>query len=93
MSHSCGRFRVEDLFARSDPHVFQLYEKYKRMVKACGAVTIIPQKTRLVFMVRMRFAVVYPRKSYLRAGFLLGRRLSPDPRIEKVTAYTPRCRG
>ena len=39
------------------------------MVKACGAVTIVPLKTRLVFMVRTRFAGVYPRKSYLRAGF------------------------
>ena len=93
MSHSCGRFRVKDLFANSDPHVFQLYERYKRMVKACGAVTIVPQKTRLVFMVRMRFAGVYPRKSYLRAAFLLTRRLPPDPRIAKETAYTPRCIG
>jgi hypothetical protein len=93
MWHSCGRYRVADLFAKSDPQVFQLYERYKRMVKACGAVTIIPQKTRLVFMVRMRFAGVYPRKSYLRAAFILNRRLPPDPRIEKVTTYTPRCIG
>jgi hypothetical protein len=66
MWHSCGRRSVEDLFARSDPHVFKLYLKFKRMVEGCGPVTMIPQKTRLVFMVRMRFAGFTVRKSGLR---------------------------
>jgi hypothetical protein len=93
MWHSCGRYRVDDLFAKSDPHVLRLYARFKRMVEACGPVIVVPQKTRLCFMVRMRFAGVYPRKSYLRATFLLTRRLADDPRIEKVTTYAPRCIG
>jgi len=93
MWHSCGRFRVQDLFARSDPHVVALYRKYKRMVERCGPVTTIPQKTRLVFMVRMRFASIYPRKSYLCAAFVLTRRLPPDPRIVRVERYAPQCLG
>lgn len=77
MWHSCGRFRVEDLFARSEPHVFALYRRFKRMVERCGPVIEIPQKTRLVYMVRMRFAGFTVRKSGLRVGLILTRRLPP----------------
>ena len=73
--------------------MFRLYEKLARMVAACGPVVMIPQKTRLVFMVRMRFAAVYPRKSSLRVGLVLGHRLDGDPRIDKVIEYAPRCIG
>ena len=93
MSHSCGRFRLEDLFAGRDPQAFSLFEKFKRMVEACGPVVMIPQKTRLVFMVRMRFAAVYPRKSSLRVGLVLSRRLAPSRRIDKVIEYAPQCIG
>lgn len=93
MWHSCGRYRVEDLFAKSDPHVFTLYQKFKRMVERCGPVTMIPQKTRLVFMVRMRFAGFTVRKSGLRVGLILERRLGPDPRLEKVETFGPHSHG
>ena len=93
MWHSCGRHRVEALFARSDPHVFELYLKFRRMVERCGPVTMIPQKTRLVFMVRMRFAGFTVRTSYLRVGLILERRLGPDPRLVDVEAFGPRSYG
>jgi hypothetical protein len=93
MWHSCGRFRVEDLFTKSEPHVFTLFQKFKRMVERCGPVTMIPQKTRLVFMVRMRFAGFTVRKSGIRVALILTRRLPPDPRLEKVETFGPRSIG
>ena len=36
---------------------------------------------------------VYPRKSSLSAGLVLGQRLDPDRRIDKVIEYTPHCIG
>jgi Domain of unknown function (DUF5655) len=93
MSHSCGRFRLEDLFARSEPGVVALFEKFRRIVEGCGPVTMIPQKTRVVFMVRMRFANVSVRKSNLRIGLIMTRRLEPDGRLEKVDVYAPLCVG
>lgn len=93
MWHSCGRFRAEDLFAKSEPHVFALFQRFKRMVERCGPVTMIPQKTRLVFMVRMRFAGFTVLKSGLRVGLILERRLDPDPRLEKVETFGPRSVG
>ena len=87
MWHSCGRFRVDDLFAKSDARVVRLYRRFRRMVEACGPVVVIPQKTRLVFMVRMRFAGVYPRRSSLRVGLMLTRALPEDPRLEKIQRF------
>jgi hypothetical protein len=53
---------------------------------------MIVQKTRVVFMVRVRFAGVYPRKSYFLAGFALRRRLR-NRRIRRVEEYSPRFIG
>ena len=93
MPHSCGRYRLEDLFARSDPHVFPLFRTLARLVRRCGPVTMIPQKTRVVFTARMRFVNVTVRKSALRVGLILERRLEPDPRLEAIETYAPRCHG
>lgn len=87
--HSCGKFRLETLFSRSEPHVFRIYEKFLKMVMACGPVTIIPQKTRVAFQVRMRFASLYPRKSYLLGGFIFAQRHT-DPKFHKIETYSPR---
>jgi len=89
MSHSCGRFREADLFARTEPRVVALFDRFRRMVQACGPVVAIPQKTRLVFMVRMRFAAVYPRRTSFRVGLVLARRLPAHSRIEKVEHFGP----
>jgi uncharacterized protein DUF5655 len=91
--HSCGRRRLEDLFARSEPHVFKVFQKFRRMVKACGPCTMIPQKTRVVFMVRMRFAGATVRKTNLRVGLILERQLPHDPRIEAIETYAPHSHG
>jgi len=91
MSHSCGRWELGALFAKSDPHVFELFQKFRRMVKDCGRSTMIPQKTRVVFMVRMRFAGATVRKSHLRIGLILERPLSPEPRLVETLAAAPRC--
>jgi hypothetical protein len=87
--HSCGRYQLDDLFRRADPHVFPLFRRFEAMVRAAGAVKMVPQKTRLVFMVRMRFINVQVRKSHLILGFVFGRRLE-DPRFSKVESYSPR---
>ena len=92
MWHSCGKYSLEALFARSEPHVLTLFKKFATMVRECGPVTMIPQKTRVVFMVRVRFAGAYPRRSYLLAGFALARKLK-SPRIKKIEEYAPHFIG
>ncbi len=86
MWHSCGKFTIEELFARSEPHVIKLFRKFEKMIRKCGPVTMIPQKTRVVFQVRVRFGGCYPRKSYLMCALGLPR-AGDDPRFFKVEKY------
>jgi hypothetical protein len=88
--HSCGRFSLKSLFARSEPHVFELFNSFAQLVKRCGPVRIIPQKTRVAFQVRMRFVACYPRKSYLICTLVLPRLLE-SPRITKIQRFSPNC--
>lgn len=91
MSHSCGRYELGALFANSEPHVFKLFQRFRRMVKRCGRSTMIPQKSRVVFMVRMRFAGATVRKSHLRIGLILERPLPPEPRLVETLSFGPHC--
>ncbi len=90
MWHSCGKFSLEDLFARSEPHVIKLFRKFARMVRACGPVHIIPQKTRVVFQVRVRFVGATPRKSHLICHFILPRKIDSE-RFHKIETFNPCC--
>lgn len=69
MWHSCGNFSFEDLFSKSESYVIELYRKFESLVKACGPVTVIPQKTRIVFMDLVRFTACMPRKNHLVCHF------------------------
>ena len=87
MWHSCGKFTLDKLFARSEPQVRRLYNKFARMVRACGPVTTIPQKTRVVFQVRVRFAGCYPRKKHLQCAIAL-RKVTKNPRFVRIEKFT-----
>lgn len=87
MWHSCGKFSLEALFSRSEPLVYELFKKFQRMAQACGPLRTIPQKTRVVFQARVRFAGCYPRKAYLICSVALPRRLE-SPRFVRIEEYT-----
>jgi hypothetical protein len=72
--------------------VLPLFRKFAKMVRACGPVRMIPQKTRVVFQVRVRFAGASPRKSHFLASFALPYR-SDDPRFVKIVRYADHFRG
>ena len=90
--HSCGRFTVDELFATADPSVLELARTYVSMLDSLGDVQVIPQKTRLVCVARVRFAGLSPRKDGFLASFSLDRWLD-SPRIVKTADYGPRWRG
>lgn len=82
--HSCVvGLKIEDLFAKSEPQVLAVFRKFEKLVRTCGPVTRIVQKTRTTFMVRVRFASVYPRRSYFDCGFFLKRKIN-SPRFAKI---------
>ena len=90
--HSCGSYTLEGLFPRSDPAVVDLARKYVAMLYGLGDVQVIPQKTRLTCVARVRFAGLQPRKDSFLASFALHRWLD-SPRIVKTTDYGPRWRA
>ena len=92
MWHSCGKFTLEALFAKSRPGVLDIARSYVRMLQSIGDVQIIPQKTRLVCVARVRFAGLYPRKDGFLAAFALHRWIH-SPRIVKTHDYGPRWRA
>ena len=91
LSHSCGRFTLAALFRNARPGVLPLAREYVQMLRSLGDVQVIPQKSRLVCVSRVRFAGLYPRRSGFVAAFAL-RRWIEHPRIVKTVDYGPRWR-
>lgn len=89
--HSCGRFTLQALFSGAGPGVLAAARKYVRVLHSLGDVQVIPQKTRLVAVARVRFAGLYPRKTDFLASFALHRWIA-SPRIVKTIDYGPRWR-
>ena len=87
--HACGRYSLKALFARSEPQVWRIYRQYEKLVRSIGPITVVPQKSRFVFMTRIRFAGGMPRKSYIDAHFLYPRALR-SPRITASMKFS-RC--
>src|SRR5690242_16189001 len=56
LSHSCGRWSLETLFASATPSALALARTYVAMLHSLGDVQVIAQKTRLVAVARVRFA-------------------------------------
>ena len=92
LSHSCGRYTIDSLLARSDPVVQQAALRYVALLATLGDVQVLPQRSRLVCVARVRFAGLYPQKRSFLAAFAL-RRWLDSPRIEKRADYGPRWRG
>src|SRR5262245_35344041 len=90
--HSCGRFALEDLFRAAKPGVLDLARNYVALLESLGDVQVIPQKTRLVCVARVRFAGLYPRQTGFQAVFAL-RRWLKHTRIVKTADYGPRWHG
>ena len=90
--HSCGHHTLDELFAGSRPGVLEVARSYVDILAGLGDVQVIPQKSRLVAVARVRFAGLYPRKTGFLAAFAL-RRWVDSPRIVKTADYGPRWRG
>ena len=89
--HSCGRFTLDALFAGSPAGVVAAARKYAQLLASLGDVQVLPQKTRLVAVARVRFAGLYPHKEHFFASFALHRWLV-SPRVARTIDYGPRWR-
>jgi hypothetical protein len=86
MWHSCVTLTVEDHLARVPSWVGDLYRGFESMVERCGPVDVVPVKTYISFMVRVRFAFAIPQQRALRVRLEMPRQID-SPRIVKTESY------
>ncbi len=87
--HSCGKFDLEALFEGKATGARKLYERFVTLVERCGPSTVIPQRSRIAFQVRMRFAALTPQKTCLKGHLVLAERRE-SPCFEKIESLSPR---
>ena len=87
-SHACGRYTLPEHLAGKSPDVIALYRRFASMVRTCGPVTVVPEKTRIAFQVRMSFAAVMLKEHWLDGHVVLARRLE-DPRFRAIQTISP----
>jgi len=88
-SHACARHTIDEHLAGADPGVVALFERFRELVERCGPVTVVPEKSRIAFQVRMSFAVAMLRRRWLDGHVVLARRLE-HPRFRRIESISPR---
>ena len=88
-SHACGRYTLASHFAGKPKTVRAIFDKLLAVAKKNGPVTVLPEKTRIAFHVRMSFAAFVVRKNCVDGHVVLARRLE-NPRFRRIEAFSPR---
>jgi hypothetical protein len=86
--HSCSQHTVDEHFARAEPHVRAAFDRLVALYERCGPIVVVSQKTRIVFMVRVRFGGCTVRRDRLLTSVSLTRRVD-HPRWTKVEELAP----
>jgi hypothetical protein len=86
MAHSCVTIPLDDLFARSTPMARSAFDAFVALIRRCGPVEVIGQKTRIVIMARVRFAGATVLRDRVRLNVALTRRIEA-PWVERIDAY------
>ena len=88
-SHACGRSTLASHFERKPPAGRAIFEKVLRSARKNGPVTVLPEKTRIAFQVRMSFAAFVIRKNWVDGHVVLARRFE-NPRFRRIETFSPR---
>jgi hypothetical protein len=88
-SHFCSHYTLRERLAGKSPSAIALFRDFEKLVKRCGPVRVVPEKTRIAFQVRMSFAAVSLRRDRIVGHVVLARRLE-NPRFTKIEYISPR---
>src|SRR5690349_5376424 len=88
-SHFCGTYDLEHHFKSKPEYIREIYEAFLAAIRRCGPVTVLPEKTRIAFQVRMSFAQLTPRSRWVDGHVVLARRVE-QPRLRKVETISLR---
>ena len=87
--HACGPLDLDRHLAGKDPEVVAIFRRLVTLAERNGPVTVLPEKTRIAFQVRMSFAAFTLRRASVDGHVVLARRLA-SPRFRKVESFSPR---
>jgi len=88
-THTCGLGTLDAHLAGRDPEVVAIFWRLVELAERNGPVTVLPEKTRVAFQVRMSFAAVTPRRRWVDGHVVLARRLK-HPRFRRIDSFSPR---
>jgi hypothetical protein len=88
-SHACGRSTLTSHFEGKPAQVRAIFDRLLALAKKNGPVTVLPEKTRIAFQVRMSFAAFTIRRNWVDGHVILARRLE-NPRFGRIETFSPR---
>jgi hypothetical protein len=89
-SHACApTVDLDHHLEGKDPEVVAIFRRLVELAERNGPVTVLPEKTRIAFQVRMSFAAFTLRRRWVDGHVVLARRLE-SPRFRKVESFSPR---
>ena len=88
-SHFCARHTLRGHLSGKSPQAIALFQNFVKLVRRCGPVRVLPEKTRIAFQVRMSFAAVRLLRDRICGHVVLARHLE-NPRFIKVEHISPR---
>ena len=88
-THTCGQSTLEHHFAGKPPLMREIYDRFLALLERSGAVTVLPEKTRIALHVRMSFAQLTVRRHWVLGHFVLARR-AEDALFTRIETFSPR---
>jgi len=88
-SHACGRSTLAAHFLGKPKETRAIFDALLAAAKQNGPVTILPEKTRIAFHVRMSFAAFVIRRNWVDGHVILARRFE-HPRFRRIETFSPR---
>ena len=88
-SHFCSNVRLVEHFAGREPYLVATFKRLLAAAEKSGPVTVLPEKTRIAFQVRMSFAAFTLRRRWVDGHVVLARRLE-SPRFRRIDLISPR---
>jgi hypothetical protein len=88
-SHACGRYTLASHFEGKPPAVRAIFDKLLHVVRKNGPITLLPEKTRIAFQVRMSFAALVVRRNWVDGHVVLARRVE-NRRFRRIETFSPR---
>jgi len=88
-SHACATHALADHFENRSAKVRSIFDAFAAMVADFGPVTVVPEKTRIAFQLRMSFAQLTLRRDWVTGHLVLARR-AEEVLFTRVETISPR---